>query len=221
MLEFTRSRKDTITKQVGTPADVIKRRQPLINSRQADWKIHFELAALNRHLRNRDAIKYHYNELFKLYPYNHESHMNFAETYSREGNFKEAIYYLQQSLYYTRGNKDKESQARVLLGLSHLQANDYDKGSEYLLDVIDDFPDHIAITLRAYGTLVKYARDNKQTRDLNRYLGDVQRYAELVIKRGQDKDFPLFYRRMAQIMTMAGNTVEARKWQSRQPNQSD
>ncbi len=217
LLEFTRQRKASIIDQVRTPSDVIRRRQPLVASGNADWKIHFELAALNRHLGNYEAVKFHYKELMKLYPYNHESYMNLAETYSREGSYREAIYHLQQSLYFSRGDETKESLARVLLGLTHFKASDYDQGTEYLIGVINDYPDQVGACLRAYGTLVKYARDNNRSRDLNRYIGDAQRYANRVIQRGLDKDFPLIYRRMAQIMTMAGNTNEARNWQRRQP----
>ena len=221
LLEFTTRRKEQIKEQVGTPRDVIARREPLVQSGNADWKIHFELAALNRHLRNYEAVKYHYSELFKLNPYNHESHMNYAQVLSRDNNLREAILYLEQSLNFTRGDEDKLVLAIGLLGLTHFKLNELEKGTDYLQEVINDYPHHIGATMRAYGTLIKYSADNKRSRELNRYLGDVQRYAERLIKHGKDSEFPLLYRRMSQIMTMAGKQTDARKWTSRQPSSKD
>ena len=214
---FTEQRKAEIASQVGSPGDVIKRRQPLVDSGNADWKIHFELAELNKFLRDQEKIKFHLDELFKLYPHNHESHMKKAEALSRAGSYRDAIYYLNQSLNYTRGDETKVTQAIGWLGLSFMRINEYDKGAEYLETVIDDYPDQIGSTLRAYGTLVKYAKEYNKSRDLTRYVAGAQRYAEQIIKEGRDKEFGLLYRRMSQILTMAGDPINAKKWQDRQP----
>ncbi|MEL0068359.1 MAG: hypothetical protein VW874_08860, partial [Gammaproteobacteria bacterium] len=67
------------------------------------------------------------------------------------------------------------------------------------------------------GTLVKYAKEYNKSRDLTRYVAGAQRYAEQIIKEGRDKEFGLLYRRMSQILTMAGDPINAKKWQDRQP----
>jgi hypothetical protein len=41
---------------------------------------------------------------------------------------------------------------------------------------------------------------------------DAQRYGESLVRRGKDEDFPLLYKRMSQLMTMAGYTAEAQEW---------
>lgn len=217
LAEFTKKRQEEIVSQVGSPADVIKRRQALVDSGNADWKIHFELAELNKFLRDQNKIKFHLDELFKLYPHNHESHIKKAESLSRAGSYRDAIYYLNQSLNYTRGDDTKVTQAIGWLGLSFMRIREYDKGVEYLQTIINDYSDQVGATLRAYGTLVKYAKEYNKKDDLNRYVNDVQNYAELMIEQGRDKEFGLLYRRMSQILTMAGDPIESKKWLDRQP----
>ena len=55
----------------------------------------------------------------------------------------------------------------------------------------DDYSDQVGVTLRAYETLVKYAKENNKAEDLKRYVDDVQSYAELKISEGKDKEFGL------------------------------
>jgi len=218
LLESTQKRKQAIISEVGSPADVIERRKTLVSNGNADWKIHYELAALNKYLGNEDSVKYHYKEIFKLYPYNLESQVDFAEISSREQNFNEAIYYLEQALNYTRGDPEIIVKIHGLLGLNYLKINDYNKGSENLLHITNDYADNIGATLRAYGLLIKSARENGFNNDVNRYVRDVQGYAERLIKQGKDRAYPLLYRRMAQIMSLAGRTNEAKVWQAKKPN---
>ena len=217
LLDTTKQRQSAIVSQVGSPGDVINRRQALVDSGHADWKIHFELAELNKFLRDQNKIKFHLDELFKLYPHNHESHLKKAESLSREGSYRDAIYYLEQSLNYTRGDDTKVTQAIGWLGLSYMRINEYDKGIEYLETIIDDYSDQVGATLRAYGTLVKYAKENNKANDLKRYVDGVQNYADLKISEGKDKEFGLLYRRMSQILTLAGDPINAKKWLDRQP----
>jgi hypothetical protein len=68
------------------------------------------------------------------------------------------------------------------------------------------------LTLRAYGNLIKHSRDQGKTRDLERYARDVQRYGKSLVRQGKDKEYPLLYQRMSQLMAMAGHNAEANEW---------
>lgn len=215
---FTAARRDAIVEEVAKPADVVARRKSLVDKGIADWKIHYELAELNRFLRNKEAMYFHLNELIKLHPHNHESYIKLAQHLSSERKFAPAIDYLKRSLNYTRNDKTKETQALGWIGLNYMKLNNYAQGKAYLDQVVDQYSDQIGATIRAYGSLIKYARDNSQTNDFNNYVAAVQRYAKRLIAQERDKDFPLLYRRMAQIMTMAGDSAEAQRWQKMQPS---
>ena len=93
-----------------------------------------------------------------------------------------------------------------------MRTREYDKATDLLLEVTRKYPDQIGATLRAYGNLVKYSRDSGKTKELDRYVEDVQRYARSLIRSGKDEEFPLLYQRMAQIMTIGGYPAEAQEW---------
>jgi hypothetical protein len=97
-----------------------------------------------------------------------------------------------------------------------MKTNNYSDGKAYLEQVTDQFPEQISATIRAYGALIKYARENKQKNDFQRYVAAVQRYAVRIIEDERVHEFPLLYRRMAQVMTIAGDIAEAQRWQSMQ-----
>jgi len=212
----TAARRNNIEKQVGLPSDVIERRKLIVEQGLADWKIHYELAELNRFLRDKDASYFHLTELIKLYPHNHETYIKLAEYLSAKNELSLANEYLIQSLYYTRSDKKKNTQALGWLGLNYMKAKNYHEGKAYLEQVTDKFPEQIGVTIRAYGALIKYARKNNQNNDFQRYVSAVKRYAEQLIEDKRVHEFPLLYRRMAQIMTIAGDIAEAQRWQSMQ-----
>ena len=122
------------------------------------------------------------------------------------------IPYLEQSLYYTRGDEQKIAETTGWLGTAYFRTGENDKATKLLLEVTREYPDQIGATLRAYGNLNKYARDNGKTKDLDRYIENVQRYARSLIRKGKDKEFPLLYQRMAQLMTIGGYAAEAQEW---------
>jgi len=214
---FTEKRRDEIIDEVGSPADAILRRKPVVQKGLADWKIHYELAELNRFTGNQEASYIHLRELVKLYPHNHETYVKLAELESKKGQNKQAIQYLKRSLHYTRNDQTKETQALGLIGLNYMRANQYDDGKLYFEKIVDNYADQIGATIRAYGSLIKFAKDNNQSKDLNQHINGVQRYAKRLINDGRAEEFPLLYRRMAQIMTIAENKAEAERWQSLQP----
>ncbi|MFT4809852.1 MAG: tetratricopeptide (TPR) repeat protein [Paraglaciecola sp.] len=212
----TAARRNDIEKQVGHPSDVIERRKLIVEQGLADWKIHYELAELNSFLRDKDASYFHLTELIKLYPHNHEAYIKLAEYLSAKNELSLANEYLIQSLYYTRNDRKKNTQALGWLGLNYMKTNNYSEGKAYLEQVTDQFPEQISATIRAYGALIKYARENKQKNDFQRYVAAVQRYALRIIEDERVHEFPLLYRRMAQVMTIAGDIAEAQRWQSMQ-----
>ena len=201
-----------VTEEVGSPRDVIQRRRDIVNSGLADWKMYFELAALNRNLRNPKAMYYHLGQIFELYPHNHESYRNIAEALSKDGKWREVIPYLEQSLYYARGDEKKIAETTGWLGTAYFNTGEYDKATELLLEVTREYPDQIGVTLRAYGNLIKHSRDRGKTRELERYVRDVQRYGKSLERKGKDEEYPLLYQRMSQLMAMAGRNAEANEW---------
>ncbi len=216
LVVHTENRTSQISSEVGNPADVVKRRQPLVEQNLADWKIHYELAELNRFLRNKEAAFFHLKKLVELYPHNHESYIKLGEHLISKGEWSKANRYLEQSLHYVRGNETKTIQAYGMIGLNYMKSNQFEKGKEYLENIVNDFPDQISANIRAYGALIKYAKQTGNNKDFYRYINDVKRYANLLIKNERVDEFPLLYRRMAQIMTIAGESSEAQRWQSMQ-----
>ena len=209
---FLNGKLDSVKADVGTPREVAQKRRAVVTEGLADWKIHFELAVINQHLGNSSAMYDHLNRIFELYPYNRESYMKMAEALSKDGRWREAIPYLEQSLYYTRGDERKIAETTGWLGTAYLRAGEYDTATDFLTEVIDEYPDQIGLVLRAYVSLIRYAREQGKDRDLERYVRDVQRYARSLVRSGKDKDFPVLNQRMAQILAMGGYHDEAKEW---------
>jgi tetratricopeptide (TPR) repeat protein len=138
--------------------------------------------------------------------------MKIAEALSKEGKWREAVPYLEQSLYYTRGDETKIAETIGWLGTAHLRTGEYEKATDLLLEVTEKYPDQIALTLRAYGNLIKSSRERGQVKDLERYVEDAQGYARSLIRSGKDEEFPLLRQRMSQLMSMAGYDAEAAEW---------
>ena len=209
---FLDNKLDRVTNAVGSQREVVQRRQDVVDSGLADWKVHFELAVLNQRLRNPPAMYYHLQQILELYPHNRESYMKLAEAMSKDGRWREAIPHLERSLYYTRGDEEKIAQTINWLGTAHLRTGNYEKATDLLLQMPKRYPDQIDLTLRAYGNLIKYSRDNGRDKDLDRYIKDVQQYGNSLIRKEKDKEYPLLYKRLSQLMTMGGYTAEAQEW---------
>jgi tetratricopeptide (TPR) repeat protein len=191
---------------------VIQRRQDVVRSGLVDWKVYFELAVLNQRLGNPKAMYYFLEQIIAAYPHNRETYMKLAEALSRDGRWREVIPYLEQSLYYTRGDEKKIAETINWLGTAYLRIGEPEKATDLLLEVTRKYPEQIDLTLRAYGNLIRYAREQGQRDDVDRYAKDVQRYARSLVRKEKDEEFPLLYPRMSQIMTMAGLDAEAKEW---------
>ncbi len=206
----------SVITEVGSPREVIRRRREAVNAGLVDWKVHFELAALNRNTRNKQQMYSHLNQLLALYPHNRESQMNLAEAMSQDGRWQDVIPLLERSLSYTRGDAKKIAETLGWLGTAYFQTGDNEKAVELLLEVPQKYPDEIFLSLQAYGNLIRHARQKGQSKQLDRYISDVQRYAESLIKDSKDDEYPLLYKRMSQLMTLGGKTAEAQQWAARQ-----
>jgi len=209
---FLGDKLERVTGAVGSPEDLIQGRQDIVRSGHADWKVYFELAVLNQRLRNPSAMYYHLKKILELYPHNRESYMKIAGAMSKDGKWREVIPYLEQSLYYTRGDEIKIAETIGWLGTAYLRTGEYKKATDLLLEVTEKYSDQIGLTLRAYGNLIKHSRERGKVDDLDRYVNDVQRYARSLIRKGKDKEYPLLYQRMSQLMTMSGYEAEAKEW---------
>jgi tetratricopeptide (TPR) repeat protein len=209
---FLGGKLDSVKTEVGSPRDVVKRRQDVVRAGLADWKVHFELAVLNQRLGNSSAMYYHLDKVLELYPHNRETYMKIAEAKSKDGRWPEVIPYLEQSLYYTRGDETKIAETTGWLGTAYLRIGEYEKAEDLLLEVTEKYPDQIGLVLRAYVNLIKYSREQGKDRDLDRYIKGVQRYARSLVRSGKDKDFPLLNQRMSQILTLGGYLEEAEEW---------
>ena len=209
---FLRETLERVTREVGSSRDVVQRRRDIVSSGHADWKVHFELAVLNQRLRNSTAMYYHLNQILEQYPHNRETYMKIAEAMSKDGKWREAIPYLEQSRYYTRGDEKKTAETVNWLGTAYLRTGEYERATDLLLEVPEKYPDQIDLALKAYGNLIKYSRDNGKVKDVDRYIKDVERYARSLIRREKDKEYPLLYKRMSQLMALGGYEAEAKDW---------
>lgn len=198
--------------EVGSPAEVVQRRRDIVNSGLADWKIHFELAVLNQRLGNSAAMYHHLNKILELHPHNRETYIKTAEAKSREGKWPEVIPHLERSLSYTRGDESKIAETMGWLGTAYLRTGQYGKATDLLLEVTQEYPEQVAVVLRAYGSLVMSAREQGNDGDLDRYIRDVQRYARSVVRSGKAEEYPPLNRTMSQILALGGYNEEAREW---------
>ena len=98
------------------------------------------------------------------------------------------------------------------MGTAYLRTGDYEKATDLLLEVTNKYPDQIDLTLKAYGNLIRYSREEGKTQHLERYIEDVQGYARSLLRKGKDKEYPLLNKRMSQLMAMGGYTAEAQDW---------
>ncbi len=155
---------------------------------------------------------FHLNKLFALYPHNRESYMNMAQAMSQDGKWQEVIPVLERSLSYTRGDNKKIAETLNWLGTAYFRTGNYDEGTDLSLQVTREHSDQIYLTLKTYGNLIKYAKESGELRDLRRYAGEVQRYAEALIKDGKADEYPLLHTRVSQLMAMGGYTKEAQVW---------
>ena len=213
-LAFLATELSAVTAEVGEPKDVVRRRQQVLVDGEGDWKLHFEMTALARHLKNKQAQYYHLDQLFKLYPHNRESYINLATLLSQDGRWAEVIPLLERSLSYTRGREELVVEAVGWLGTAHLKTGNTAKATELLLSIPEDYPDQIGMSLRAYGNLIKHSSDSRDAQATEQYLTSLENYANTLVVSGASESYPRLNQRMAQLMTMGGDKAGAARWRA-------
>lgn len=211
-LAFLATELSSVTAEVGEPKDVVRRRQQVLVDGEGDWKLHFEMIALARHLKNKQAQYYHLDQLFKLYPHNRESYINLATLLSQDGRWAEVIPLLERSLSYTRGREELIVEAVGWLGTAHLKTGNTVKATELLLSIPENYPDQIGMSLRAYGNLIKHSVDSSDTQTTQQYLTSLENYANTLVASGASDNYPRLNQRMTQLMTMGGDKAGAARW---------
>jgi len=171
------------------------------------------MAALARYLRDKQAQYYHLEQLFQLYPHNRESYMNLATLMSQDDRWGDVIALLNPSLYYTREREELIAETQGWLGTAHLKIGETETAIELLEAIPRDYPDQIGMVLRAYGNLIKYSVESENTPATQRYLKAVSNYADRLVESGASESYPMLAQRMAQLMTMGGNSEAAARWQ--------
>ena len=213
-LAFLATELSSVTGEVGEPKDVVRRRQQVLVNGEGDWKLHFEMTALARHLKNKQAQYYHLEQLFKLYPHNRESYINLATLLSQDGRWAEVIPLLERSLSYTRGREELVVEAVGWLGTAHLKTGNTAKATELLLSIPEDYPDQIGMSLRAYGNLIKHSVDSRDAQTTEQYLTSLENYANTLVASGASESYPRLNQRMAQLMNMGGDKAGAARWRA-------
>ncbi|MEC7096046.1 MAG: tetratricopeptide repeat protein, partial [Pseudomonadota bacterium] len=213
-LAFLATELSSVTGEVGEPKDVVRRRQQVLVNGEGDWKLHFEMTALARHLKNKQAQYYHLDQLFKLYPHNRESYINLATLLSQDGRWAEVIPLLERSLSYTRGREELVVEAVGWLGTAHLKTGNTAKATELLLSIPEDYPDQIGMSLRAYGNLIKHSVDSRDAQTTEQYLTSLENYANNLVASGASESYPRLNQRMAQLMNMGGDKAGAARWRA-------
>ena len=213
-LAFLATELSSVTAEVGEPKDVVRRRQQVLVDGEGDWKLHFEMTALARHLKNKQAQYYHLDQLFKLYPHNRESYINLATLLSQDGRWAEVIPLLERSLSYTRGRDELVVEAVGWLGTAHLKTGNTAKATELLLSIPGDYPDQVGMSLRAYGNLIKHSSDSGDAQATEQYLTSLENYANTLVASGASESYPRLNQRMAQLLTMGGDRAGAARWRA-------
>ena len=213
-LAFLATELSSVTAEVGEPKDVVRRRQQVLVDGEGDWKLHFEMIALARHLKNKQAQYYHLDQLFKLYPHNRESYINLATLLSQDGRWAEVIPLLERSLSYTRGREELVVEAVGWLGTAHLKTGNTVEATELLLSIPENYPDQIGMSLRAYGNLIKHSVDSSNTQTTQQYLTSLENYANTLVASGASDNYPRLNQRMTQLMTMGGDKAGAARWRA-------
>ncbi len=213
-LAFLATELSSVTAEVGEPKDVVRRRQQVLVGGEGDWKLHFEMTALARHLKNKQAQYYHLDQLFKLYPHNRESYINLATLLSQDGRWGEVIPLLERSLSYTRGREELVVEAIGWLGTAHLKIGNIAKATELLLSIPEEYPDQIGMSLRAYGNLIKHSVDASDAQTTEQYLASLENYADTLVASGASENYPRLNQRMAQLLTMSGDKAGAARWRA-------
>lgn len=201
--------------ELGTVSEQIARRESMLRSGGGDWRIRYEMAYLYEHVGNRQAMYQQLNQLYEEYPFHHDSLVMTAKMLHQDEQYRRQIPYLQQALLYARGDESVIAQLTGWLGLAYFKSGDDVRAERALRSVPSQYPDQVHYALQAYATLIRYAEDAGRMERVADHVADAEGYAEKAERMGLAQAYPPFYRKMVQIMRLAGDDAAVQKWQRR------
>ena len=210
--QFLVSRAGELETELGTLKTLIQKRRTVLNSPATDWRFFFEVAVLAERQGNAKVARRFFEQAFDRYPHNRETQMNLARLLSAEAEWAKAKSYLERSLHYTRGDRSQIAETLGWLGSVHLQLGETAEGQARLEQVIDQYQDQIHQVLLAYATLVRAAGKANDEKAVARYIEETLDYAQALIQRGRDADYPRLSMRVAQILRLGGELEAADAW---------
>lgn len=214
---FIGSRKQQAQSQLGSIPDQIARRRAVLHSGDGDWRLRYELAYLLEHVGDTESAIEQLILLFSEYPHHRDSQIMLAKMLHKDGQFRREVPYLEAAINNARGDEALIAQLSGWLGLVHFKLGNPQLATEYLEGVTNDYQQQTHYVLQAYATLIRYSKQSGNTREVERYAGQAQRYGEKIVKTGKDRDYPMLYKKMSQIMQLAGDQAQAQEWKARQP----
>ena len=214
LLKFLSHRKQAITSELGSYRDLILKRRGVIESGKVDWRLLFEIAVLAESQGNKNTALMFYERAFNTYPHNRETQIKLATLLTQEKKWQAAIFYLERSLNYTRGNRTHVAETLGWLGTAYIELSQLDKGQNFLKQVTNDYSDQIDPTLRAYANLVRFSVDRSDEEATQQHVDETLNYANklLTTQGAADYSESQLRFRVAQILTLAGRQALARQW---------
>ena len=201
--------------ELGTIPEQIARRENMLRGGGGDWRIHYEMAYLYEHVGNRPAMYQQLYQLYAAYPFHHDSLVMTAKMLHQDELYRQEIPYLERALLHARGDEQVIAQLTGWLGLAFFKIGDNERAELALRSVPSQYPEQVHYALQAYATLIRYAGEAGDSRRVKDYAADAERYAEKAVRWGLPQIYPQFYRKMIQIMRLAGDDAAAQKWQQR------
>ena len=214
LLEFISNRKQAMTSELGTYRDLILKRRGVLDSERVDWRLLFEVAVLAESQGNKNTALMFYERAFNAYPHNRETQIKLATLLTQDKNWQTAIFYLERSLNYTRGNRTHVAETLGWLGTAYVQLGQLDKGQNLLKQVIHAYADQIDPALRAYANLVRFSVDRSDEEATQQHVAGTLNYANKLLKTQGAADYSerQLRFRVAQILALAGQQDLARQW---------
>ena len=212
LLNFLKTEISNSEKRLGTTKNLILKRRAILNSPHIDWRIFFELGVLAEELNNNNVAINFFEKAFEAHPHNRETHLKLANLYSGNEQWNEALFYLERSLHYARGNRTQIAETLGRLGTTQIKLNHFTEGKAMLNSLISNYPDQIDHYLRAHANLVRLAVQESDEKLASDYMFSARSYAEELIAQGEDSKYPELKLRVAQILTMGGRDDLALEW---------
>ena len=212
LLSFLTTEISNSKKRLGTTKNIILKRRAILNSPHVDWRIFFELGVLAEEQNNKNTAINFFEKAFEAHPHNRETHLKLANLYSGDDQWNKALFYLERSLHYTRGNRNQIAETLGRLGTTQIKLNHFTEGKSVLKRLISNYPDQIDHYLRAHANLVRLAVQESDEKLASDYMLSARSYAEELIAQGEDSKYPELKLRVAQILTMGGRDDLALEW---------